>query len=104
MNTFFKIGSNQRERNTAIDDTTVCRHRIDILYSYDTPVAYYDRVLGKLFITRENHSQTTTRHINKWTVRTCFSGVPIEHVEQSHLWNIHHKAALWEAHQAGVTA
>ncbi len=102
MNTYFKIGSNQRERNTAIPDTLLCRHRVDVLYSYDTPVAYYDRVTDTLYITSERHSATTTRHINKYTVRSCFSGTPIQHVEQAQLWNIHHKANLWEAEQAGV--
>lgn len=103
MNTFFKIGSNQRERNTEILHNALTRHRVDILYSYDTPVAYYNRVTQQLVITKERHSPTTTRHINKWTTRSCFMGVVTHHVEQSHLWDIHHKAALWEAQQAGVT-
>ncbi len=104
MNTFFKIGSNQRERNTAIADESCVRHRVDILYSYETPVAYYDRAAQQLVITNERHSPTTTRHINKWTTRTCFMGVSIHHVEQSQIWDMHHKAALWEAQQAGVGA
>lgn len=106
MNTYFKIGSNLRERNTQIHrDAAVCDQRVDILYSYDTPVAVYDRAARTLYITTMHHSQTTQRHINKWSQSTRF-GSDVERcvMTQDALWELHHKASLWEAQQAGVTA
>ncbi len=101
MSSFFKIGSNQRERNT----TNAHGNRVDILYSYDTPVAAYDRAEQKLYITGTHHSATTSRHINKWTQSTRFdSDVPRFVMTQDAQWELHHKANLWEAQRAGVTA
>lgn len=37
-----------------------------ILFSYRTPVAYYDKRLGKYFKTIARWSNTTSRHISKW--------------------------------------
>ena len=37
-----------------------------ILFSYKTPVAYYNLETGKMRRTSKKWSQTTTRHINKW--------------------------------------
>ena len=101
MNTYFKIGSNMRERNTqVIRDAAVCAQRIDILYSYDTPVAAYDRAEQKLYTTTKYHSHTTSRHINKWTQK--FSSTERYVMSQDSLWELHHKCNLWEAQQAGV--
>lgn len=49
------IGSNMTE--VEIGDKTV-------LFSYKTPVAYYDGTW--LYITTKKWSKTTTSHINKW--------------------------------------
>lgn len=103
--TFAKIGSNQRERYVQVkrpgDDKP---HHITMLYSYDTLVAAYDRAEDKLYITQTYHSVTTNRHLNKWTQSTRFSDTPRFVMTQDALWELHHKANLFEAEEAGVTA
>ncbi len=37
-----------------------------ILFSYETPVALWDRTIGSYFITEEKHSTTTSKHVSKW--------------------------------------
>lgn len=103
MNTYFKIGSNQRERNTQ----AICHvagedvlSRVDFLYSYDTPVAFYCHRSGTVYTTSQKFSTTTTRHLNKWLQR--FAGYEIKPVPQATIDQIHHRANLWEAQQAGV--
>ena len=39
---------------------------VTILFSYSTPVAAWDRSIGKYFRTAQSFSRTTTKHINKW--------------------------------------
>ena len=39
-----------------------------ILFSYETPVAYFDRKTNKYHKTKNKLSQTTTRHIIQWTL------------------------------------
>jgi hypothetical protein len=51
-----------RHGNMTIED----RMQYDILKSYDTPVAAYDRQKNICYITKTKYSQTTTKHINKW--------------------------------------
>lgn len=51
------LGSNMNEVET--DDYR-------ILFSYRTPVAYYDKKLDKYFKTTIKWSHTTSRHINRW--------------------------------------
>lgn len=103
MNTYFKIGSNQRERNTqaichvAGRDVTC---RVDFLYSYDTPVAFYCHYSDAVYATTTKFSTTTTRHLNKWLQR--FEGCEIKPVPQATIDQIHHRANLWEAQKAGV--
>lgn len=41
-----------------------------ILFSYRTPVAYYDKKLGKYFKTIARWSNTTSRHITQWYAGT----------------------------------
>ncbi len=105
MTSYFKIGSNMRERNSCVpDDGVAYSRRVDILYSYDTPVAMYDRVDRILYITDEYHSATTNRHINKWTDGTTrFMGEVRDVMSQDDLWKVHHRVNLFEAQQAGVT-
>lgn len=43
-----------------------------VLFSYQTPVAYKDR-LGTFYHTNKKWSNTTTRHINKWLNTTVLS-------------------------------
>jgi hypothetical protein len=38
-----------------------------VLFSYQTPVAYFEHSTGKTFATSKKWSNTTTKHINKWT-------------------------------------
>lgn len=56
--TIKSIGSNQVEV-TLSSGTRV-------LVSYETPVACYHAKLGQYLRTDKQHSQTTSRHINKW--------------------------------------
>lgn len=50
---------------------------VDVLFSYETPVAAY--VVGRGFLRTDQHySATTTRHINRW-----LNGVAAEEVPQS---------------------
>lgn len=103
MNTYFKIGSNQRERNSAFKADDGTAERVDILYSYETPVAMYDKRDGRLYVTRQFHSATTSRHINKWVQQSHFHGLERRAIPQASLDTIHHKVNLWEAQKAGVS-
>lgn len=51
------IGSNQNE--VIIGSKT-------ILFSYKTPVAYYDAETGSFYKTSKKWSSTTSKHVNKW--------------------------------------
>lgn len=51
-------------------------------------------------ITKFLSATTTTRHLNKWLQR--FAGYEIKPVPQATIDQIHHRANLWEAQQAGV--
>jgi len=37
-----------------------------VLFSYETPVAYYDRKTDKYYKTSTKWSRTTSKHINEW--------------------------------------
>lgn len=37
-----------------------------ILYSYQTPVAYYNVATDTMYRTAAKHSRTTSKHINAW--------------------------------------
>lgn len=52
------------------------RH-VAIFFSYNTPVACYIGGMG-YFKTSEKHSQTTTKHINKWLVGVMVQEKPQE--------------------------
>jgi len=103
MNSFFKIGSNQRERNSQyVRPGTDTAQRVDVLYSYDTPVACYDPVRQKVYTTGKWHSATTSRHIKKWLEQGRFYGLEKLEMAQDALWNLHHLINIWEAEQDGV--
>jgi len=38
----------------------------DLLFSYKTPVAFYEMNTGNYYKTEYKWSKTTTRHINQW--------------------------------------
>jgi len=40
-----------------------------ILFSYSTPVAFFNKETGMFYKTVKKWSQTTTRHINQWLSR-----------------------------------
>lgn len=104
MSSFFKIGSNQRERNTCAAIRNDPRpQRVDFLYSYDTPVVVYIREENAAFVTSYNWSVTTSRHIRQWLSRFD-STTTVTRCPQATLDTIHHRANLWEAEQAGVTS
>ncbi len=52
-----QIGSNQVE--VELSNKTV-------LFSYKTPVAYYDAEAARFFKTNKSWSRTTSKHVNKW--------------------------------------
>jgi len=52
-----KIGNNQTEIQT---------NDFNILVSYETPVACYNKLLNEYARTDKQWSATTTRHINSW--------------------------------------
>lgn len=35
-----------------------------VLFSYSTPVAFFDKIEKEVYRTKTSHSRTTTRHIN----------------------------------------
>ena len=49
-----------------------------VLFSYQTPVASYDKTKHEYYRTDKRWSQTTSRHINKW-----LDGVQAKHQPQS---------------------
>jgi hypothetical protein len=48
---------------------------VEILFSYETPVAGMTPVHG-LFITEQHHSKTTTKHINAYISGRAFRTLP----------------------------
>lgn len=44
----------------------LCNGKYDILFSYETPVAYYDPEEDVIYQSKENYSATTTKHIRGW--------------------------------------
>jgi hypothetical protein len=40
--------------------------KVEILFSYETPVAFKDKVSGQIYVTATRHSTTTDGHINDW--------------------------------------
>jgi hypothetical protein len=59
---FRKIGSNMQE--LLVQPTEGSNHGLCILFSYETPVAGWDK--HGAFKTEKKFSATTTRHINKY--------------------------------------
>ena len=37
-----------------------------LLFSYTTPVAYYNKTTQQAYVTEQKHSKTTTKHINQF--------------------------------------
>ena len=46
--------------------TVVYLDDLDVLFSYETPVAYRDNKTGQIYKTAKKWSTTTSRHINAW--------------------------------------
>lgn len=55
-----------RIKQIASNMTVLYRDGIEVLFSYQTPVAVFDEKNGQYFRTETKYSQTTSRHINKW--------------------------------------
>ncbi len=60
-----------------------------VLFSYATPVAYFDKQAKKAYKTTTKHSKTTTKHINQFfkthIVNQHLSAFSVENVDQSFL-------------------
>ena len=61
-----KLGNNQTEIQT---------EQFDILVSYETPVAYYDKRADVYHKTEKKWSATTSRHISNWIPEGAACGV-----------------------------
>jgi hypothetical protein len=55
-----------RVKSLGANQTEIITDNYIILVSYETPVAYFDRVNDKVYRTSKKWSVTTSRHINKW--------------------------------------
>lgn len=63
------LGANKTELR--LGDVVCCgqeMHDLRVLFSYETPVAYYfTSPEGRLYFkTKQHYSRTTTKHINSW--------------------------------------
>lgn len=70
-----------RIKQIASNMTVLYRDGNEILFSYQTPVAVFDRNTGTYFRTETKYSQTTSRHINKWVGNTKAEEVPQSIIE-----------------------
>jgi len=61
-----KRGITMKLRKIANNQTVIETKRFDILISYETPVASYDKQTFTYYRTEKKWSATTTRHINQW--------------------------------------
>jgi hypothetical protein len=68
------LGSNQTQIDT---------ERYTVFFSYNTPVAYYDKINGGYYKTSHKWSVTTSKHINRW-----LESVKAESVDQTVLDNL----------------
>ena len=70
------LGSNQTE---------IVVGKRHVLFSYETPVAFYDDVGGErlFFVTKQKFNRTTSKHISKWIGNGEFIEVPHEQVEEA---------------------
>lgn len=62
--------------------TEVETDRYKILFSYSTPVSFYDKVLYQWFKSQTHFSVTTTKHVNKWLKLNKVNVkevIPVEH-------------------------
>lgn len=67
-------------KNLGTNQTEIEIGSFHVLLSYETPVACYDAIEDKYFVTNQFHSKTTSRHINKW-INPC----RVEQIAQSTL-------------------
>jgi len=81
-----------RLKKLGANETILCDGTREIFFSYETPVAAW--VAGKLYITDEFHSRTTSKHINRFIQRFSPNIIPEEKyqgffdsfVERIELW------------------
>ena len=59
-------GNTMKLRQVANNVTMLETKDRDILISYETPVAVYDKHQQRFFVTDKKWSATTTKHINSW--------------------------------------
>ncbi len=52
-----QLGSNRTELESG---------NLTILFSYETPVAVWDRNIGDYFVTEKTWSNTTSKHVSAW--------------------------------------
>ena len=72
-------------KNYGSNQTVVQENGLQVLYSYETPVALISRINGevRIYRTEQFHSVTTSKHINKF-LRTEYRGEkPVENLPQS---------------------
>ena len=53
-------------KNIGSNQTVIETNNYDVLVSYETPVACYDKTACDYFYTSTKYSATTSRHINKF--------------------------------------
>ena len=69
-------------KQVASNMIVIYRDGSEILFSYQTPVAVYDRNRGEYLRTEAKFSQTTSRHINKWLEGVKAIPVPQHTIEE----------------------
>jgi len=70
-----QVGNNQTV--LSIPATELC-HAMDILFSYETPVALRDHTFGKYYVSTTKFSATTTRHKNAFVGDNDYVTIPQE--------------------------
>lgn len=67
----------------APNQTELHLEKFVVFFSYDTPVAYYNKLRpDTAFISKEHFSRTTSRHINRWTEGRYVQKVSQENIER----------------------
>lgn len=60
----------------AANQTELSLDKIVVFFSYQTPVAFYEKSTGKYFQTAKFWSKTTSRHVSKWLQSSEAERVP----------------------------
>ena len=73
-----QVGNNQTV--LSIPKTELC-HAIDVLFSYETPVAMHHPDSGKYYVSTTKFSATTTRHKNAFVGDNDYTPITQEALE-----------------------